>query len=79
MTKATRAKASPHLEAAVDPDALLRRSAVEALSGYGRTSIASKVKDGSFPAPIKLNQRCSRWRAGDIRAWLEQQNARGAK
>lgn len=29
-----------------------------------------KVKDGSFPAPVKLSPRVTAWRVEDVRAWL---------
>ena len=30
-----------------------------------------KVKDGSFPAPVKLSERVTAWRVEDIRAWMQ--------
>ena len=29
-----------------------------------------KVKDGTFPQPVKLGERITAWRVGDVRAWL---------
>jgi prophage regulatory protein len=31
-----------------------------------------KVRNGTFPAPVKLSDRITAWRVGDIRAWLAQ-------
>ena len=58
-------------------DALLRLSTVEAITGLGKSTIYAKLKanDGSFPKPIKLGTRCTRFRAGDVQAWLAAQAA----
>lgn len=61
--------------ASSDPDALLQLPTVIALTGIGRTSIYNRIKAGQFPAPIRLSQRCARWRAGEVRAWLKAQGA----
>jgi len=37
-----------------------------------------KCKDGTFPRPVKLSQRVSAWRVGDIRNWLDIQSKVGA-
>ena len=29
-----------------------------------------KVKAGTFPKPVKLSERVTAWRVGDIRAWM---------
>ena len=39
----------------------------------GQTTIYEWVKQGRFPAPIKLSPTVSVWRVEDIRAWIEQQ------
>lgn len=63
------------LHAAQIAEALLRLSTVESITGLGRSTIYAKVKagDGSFPQPIRLGARCTRFRAGDIQAWLAAQ------
>ena len=60
------------------PDcALLRERQLIAPSGplpFGSASLWRKVKAGTFPAPIKLNDgRMTCWRWGDVRTWLEAQ------
>ena len=32
-----------------------------------------RVKDGSFPKSVKLGDRITCWRVGDVRAWLAAQ------
>ena len=49
---------------------LLRLSEVQILVSLKKTAIYSRIKAGVFPEPIKLSQRCSRWRAEDIERWL---------
>ncbi|GAA4417834.1 helix-turn-helix transcriptional regulator [Acidovorax lacteus] len=34
-----------------------------------------KVKDGTFPQPVKLGARITAWRVGDVRRWIAAQGA----
>lgn len=61
------------IEAVTLPDALLKKPTVCAITGLSGSTIDRKTASKSFPAPIKLGTRCTRWRAADIRAWLAQQ------
>ena len=54
-------------------DALLRVGVVEQAVGFSASSIRRKVADGTFPEPVKLGTRCTRWRAADVRAWIQAQ------
>lgn len=38
---------------------------------FSPATLWRKVKDGSFPAPVKLSERITAWRAEDIRAWMK--------
>lgn len=38
---------------------------------FSSTTLWRKVKAGDFPAPVKLSQRVTAWRAEDVRAWME--------
>lgn len=40
---------------------------VSAIFGRSTASIYRDVKAGRFPAPIKIGQRCTRWRVADLR------------
>lgn len=44
---------------------------VEAVAGYKTSAIYARAKARTFPAPLRLSYKCSRWRAGDIRRWLK--------
>jgi len=37
-----------------------------------------KCKAGAFPKPVKLSERVTAWRVGDVRNWLEEQSKVGA-
>lgn len=55
-------------------DVLLRRPAVQAATGYGRSAIYSLMKSGRFPQAVKLaGGGAVAWRASEIRAWIEAQ------
>jgi prophage regulatory protein len=44
---------------------------------FARSTMWRKVKDGSFPAPIKLSERVTVWRVLDLMEWAASQG--GAK
>lgn len=51
--------------------ALLNVKTVMATTGFSRSTLHSKVKAGTFPAPIKLSARCVRWHSEAIRQWID--------
>lgn len=40
---------------------------------FSEATLWQRVKDGTFPAPIKISANISAWRIEDIRAWLDAQ------
>ncbi len=56
--------------AAATTDRLLRLSEVLTLTGLARTTIYRKMRDGSFPEPLKIGARAVRWPESEIAAWL---------
>lgn len=40
----------------------------------GRTTLYKWIKQGKFPAPVKLSPTVAAWRCEDIHAWLKQQS-----
>jgi len=72
-TQKHRAPPAQTLQAALIPDALLRIDVVEHLTGLGESTIRRKMAAANFPQPIKNGARCTRWRAGDVTAWLREQ------
>ena len=50
--------------------AILRRPAVEARVGLGRSAIYNMMAKGLFPKPVKLTAKAVGWRQSDKDAWL---------
>jgi prophage regulatory protein len=50
--------------------AILRRKQVEREVGLSRSTIYQRIKDGTFPRPVRLGARAVGWRAGDIDQFL---------
>ncbi len=53
------------------PKMLLERREVEELVGLSCPSIYRKMREGSFPLPIKIGERAVRWKSAEIEAWIE--------
>ena len=51
-------------------DRLLRLSEVRTRTALGRSTIYRKMRDGSFPEPLKIGSRAVRWRESEVEAWL---------
>ena len=54
-----------------DQDVLLTRPEVERRTGLSRSTIYRKMRDGTFPVPLKVSARAVRWRERDIRAYVD--------
>ena len=50
---------------------ILRPPKVQALTGLSRSTIGRMVKQGTFPAPVRLGMRSIGWRESDVLSWLE--------
>ena len=62
------------LHAAQIADALLKMSTAAAVSGLSEATLYRKAaSDPTFPKLVKMGQRCTRIRAGDLTAWLSAQ------
>jgi prophage regulatory protein len=42
-------------------------------AGIKKSTIYKKIKNGSFPAPIKIGKRSSRWVEHEIQEWIVEQ------
>jgi prophage regulatory protein len=51
--------------------AILRRKTVEEITGLSRSLIYEGIKDGTFPAPIKLTANTVGWLSHEIQAWIQ--------
>ena len=61
------------IEAASHPNALLKIQTVSAVTGLSAATIYRKLAEDKFPCPVRLGSRCTRWKAGDLAAWLAAQ------
>ncbi len=48
----------------------MKLSDVEATIGLGHSWIYDRISRGEFPAPVKLSERCVRWRESEVAAWM---------
>ncbi len=60
-------------QSAPSADRFLRLEQVKQIVGLGRTMIYGLIKQGSFPAPIKLGINASRWSEQAVLLWLDDQ------
>lgn len=54
-----------------NPERLLRRHEVEGLIGLKRSKLYQMIREGLFPAPVKLTDRAVAWRASEVSAWIK--------
>ena len=54
-----------------DQDVLLTRREVERRTGLSRSTLYRKMRDGTFPVPLKVSERAVRWRESEIRAYVD--------
>lgn len=44
---------------------------IPAIVPFGNATLWRKVKDGTFPAPVKLSPRVTAWGVRQVRQWIE--------
>ena len=49
---------------------ILRLKAVVERTGLSRSTLYRKIKHGTFPAQVRISERCIGWRESDIEQWL---------
>lgn len=42
---------------------------------FSAPTLWRKVKAGTFPKPVKLSERVTAWKVGDVRTWINEQTA----
>lgn len=62
-----------------DTEKLLRLPAVMAIVGLQKSSIYEGVKNGTFPAPIKLSRRAVCWPESHIATWVKERIKHGQR
>ena len=53
------------------PSCILRLPQVLERVGFSRSTLLSKVGDGTFPEPLFLSTRARGWLESDVEAWIE--------
>lgn len=59
-------------------DRILRDQELDSVTGVSRATRYRWIKDGLFPAPVKLGPNSVGWRESVIREWLESRETVGA-
>ena len=60
------------------PDSYLRERELRLHIPLSHSSLWREVKAGRFPKPIKLTERATAWRWGDVKAWLDERRSSAA-
>ena len=51
-------------------DRILRRPAVSAITGLGRSTIYDQMSVGEFPRPVPLGPKAVGWLESDVEKWI---------
>lgn len=54
----------------VEIDRLLRRNEVMRLTGLPKSTLARMVREGTFPAPVRIGKRSVAWRESEVLEWI---------
>lgn len=54
---------------------ILRRPAVQQVTGLSRSSLYAMMSVGSFPKPIRLGVRAVGWAESEVSDWLERRKS----
>ena len=54
---------------------ILRRPAVETLTGLSRSTLYLMISEGTFPKPIRLGKRAVGWPETCIQEWIEDRSS----
>lgn len=50
---------------------LLRRPAVLRIAVMSNAQMHRKIREGTFPPPVKIGVKSVAWRGADVQAWLD--------
>jgi prophage regulatory protein len=73
MAKTT--KTTPQQPVTLPETGYIRLTTLCKLIPFAKSTIWRKVKKGTFPAPFRLSQKVTAWRAEDIREWMKNKEA----
>ena len=52
------------------PDRIIRFDTVHSRTGLSRSTIYRKIKEGTFPAQLKISTNGAGWHESDINRWI---------
>jgi prophage regulatory protein len=61
------------------PEKMLRRPAVEEMTGLSRTGIYDRMNDGTFPRAVKIGKAAVAWPESVIQKWIQDRIDEGTK
>ena len=62
------------------PDGFIRQAQlIPAIIPFSSATLWRKVKDGTFPAPVKLSERVTAWPVSTIKKWMLARSQEGLK
>ena len=50
---------------------LVKLGEVSNLTGFKKSAIYKRISEGTFPSPIKLGGKASRWSLAEVQTWIE--------
>lgn len=59
------------LEPRMGEERFIRLGEVLATCGKSRSSVYASIKEGTFPAPVKLQGRSSAWLRSEVLRWMQ--------
>lgn len=71
MSQATAATMRDRRAPKVQEERFIRLNEVLTICGKSRSSLYEAIKEGKFPAPIKLQGRSSAWVRSEIQQWIQ--------
>lgn len=64
-------KQIPHLNRLPESGFVRQSQLIPSVVPFSGATLWRKVKDGSFPKPVKLSDRITAWRVEDVRNWMD--------
>jgi prophage regulatory protein len=55
--------------------AFIRLEQVKARTGLSRSTLYAYIREGRFPAPVAISERCVAWVEGEIDGWIAERIA----
>ena len=53
----------------------IRLGEVKARTGLSRSTLYAYIREGRFPAPVAISERCVAWVEGEIDGWIAERIA----